>query len=348
MATPQETHEAILKIILEHGDEFEAALERPEEIVAKYVTIALQKLCEDDQVGLLKDGSEIVAVYPNQTLFTETPRKKPFGPNAVVLIDVENVRLARDLPRHRFPGDAIRDQLTRTGYKIKAYFAAIGIKGATPDETLSQVTTLAKYGFIPIVCPIIDEKHPSPDDDMIKTLAEFCFANPEIETIIVVSGDSDYESLRYKAIDMGHAFRILTASSNISEAWLKRSDAIFLDLSPQDQEAYDFIQRRLVGFQERVLVQPETDVQECAIIFLDEIVLRIKDLRGSDSFNKFCNTIWKGLSTEWHQAFTKDLLFRVIHLLLSYTNIITTQPTYGCNGQSAWLELFNSTPENNS
>jgi len=179
-------------ILTTYADELDAG-ENPYDILRKHLRIdrrtpqrkalhtILLELAQQDKLSLM--WGSIESVYVNRGL-TGIPREELFRAHSVVLVDVENVRLARNLPRHVFPpGSEIAEHMRRSGYKVRDRFACLTTKGlekgsVTPVELIAQATALAQQDYIPLICPYKESGHSSPDDMMIEWLIRYSYGLP--------------------------------------------------------------------------------------------------------------------------------------------------------------------------
>lgn len=351
----QELLDAAFRVLMAHADELDKG-EDPVDVLykqAKVPRVAARKILEElwkqDKIGLLKNGNEIVAAFVDREL-EEQKRPMLFRANAVVLADVENIRHAREIPGHVFPGEAINTQLASAGFIVRDRFAFITTKGlhtnppaTTASQIISQATMLFQQGFIPVLCPYIDEKRPSPDDDMLARIAQLCYGHPDIESIVVVSGDKDHSEVKQRAEMQGHDFHVFAPSSNISRNWLRRSNANILDFNIKETKAYDFLKKYLATINEQSRLLPASDDNEkTAILFLDHVVQAIKQTDKETDFIRFTNAIWDNLPQPLRDLYRKEFLNQLVHLLASDTDIVSKRSHYMKNGHPGTLFSYNT------
>ena len=340
---------AVFKILLDHADELEKQ-ENPFEVVGNdsrfrnaprdILRQAFIELASQDKISLLWMEEDIIAVFVNNQLAKQNGKTRPRmpGPNVVVFADVANVQHGRGLPPHVFPGNEINEQLTRAGYRVRERFALISTKGIddgviTPFDLHNQEVMLRQQDFVPVPCPSISRKHPSPDDEMLMRLARSYFGNPDVETILVISGDQDYAMLKQEAEKMGHDFVVFTVSSNIGEDWLQQSRATMLDLSQGEKKVYEFLEQYLMAFKQNKTPKNLNEEETTALVLLNQAVQQIAKIQSHRQFAIFCERIWNNLPEVLRQIYTKDLLFRVVKLILSYTTIVSTRPYTSSSGK---------------
>ncbi len=346
------TLDAIFNILRKNADELDTG-EDPFAIVAQYQEVPLAflhnvfvELGKRDKLSILWDGENIVNVFVNRGLNGARSQRR-LRPNCIVLADAENVRIARRLPRHMFPGEAINQQIKDSGFAVRERFAFITTKGleegkVTPAEILSQVTTLAGQGFIPVVCPYVDEKEPSPDDKMLKRVVKSYYGSPDIETFLVLSGDRDFNDVRVEAEGMGHDFGVFTASSNANEDWLNLVRANIIDLSNSEQEAYGFIEKYLKEIKENSrLLNPRDNSEELAEVFLDEVIKSIAQVRGTMPFFTFRRVIWQKIPESLQKIYSEDLLARTLQLVQTHLDLIIAKPHLDTRGRQGTGFAFN-------
>lgn len=345
----QEVLDAAFKILVKHADELDNGEDpvgilyreaRTPRIAARKI---LEELCKQDKIGLLKKDGVIVSAFVDRGL-EKDGKPTPFRPNAVVLADVENIRHAREIPTHVFPGEAINAQLKGAGFNVRDRFAFITTKGlhtnppaTTASEIITQATILSQNGFIPVICPYVDEKRPSPDDDMLQRVARFCHGHPDIESFVVISGDKDFDQVKQAAEMQGHDFHVFAPSSNISRDWLRRSKATIFNFNVSETQAYDFMTRYLGAINKGGLIPAEDDGEKNAVLFLDHVVQAIKKTDKAMDFVTFCNIIWGNLPSSLHALYKREFLGQVVQLLASETDIISKKPWNMKNGKPGTL-----------
>lgn len=367
----QKIMDSVFQILLDHADELEEqgdpfGVVRNDTRFKNAPKGTLHKifveLFRQDKVSILWQGGDIVSVFANTDLTKKHGKASPRmpGPNAVIFVDVANIQHGKGLPPHVFPGNEINKQLSSAGYLVRGRFALINTKGVdegviTPFDLYNQAVMLRQQGHFPVLCPYISAKRPSPDDDMLMELARTYYGHPDVETILVVSGDADYGEVKGEAEKMGHDFGVFTVSSNISEEWLQQSRATMLDLSEGEQRAYKFLEQYLQAFKQGKELETVAGTEEdSATIFLHQIIQQVATIRGHSQFVRFCGMIWDKLPEVLRNIYTKDLLFRAVRLILSYTTIIKSEPYTDRNGrpgrgfavrrESADLKLFLGSP----
>jgi hypothetical protein len=350
----QEVLDAAFNIILKHADELDSGEDPVEILYGEGVArIAARKILEElgkqDKIAILKNGDKIVAAFVDREI-EKRERPTPFRANAVVLLDVENIRHAREIPTHVFPGDAINSQLKGAGYRVRERFAFITTKGlhtnppaTTASQIISQATILIEQGFVPVICPYIDEKSPSPDDDMLARMARFCHGHPDIESFVVISGDKDFAKVKREAEMQGHDFHVFSPSSNIRRDWLQRSKATILNFDVRETEAYGFLRHYLEAInKEGKLLASSNDEESNAILFLDHVVQAIKQIGRKTDFVTFTNTIRNHLPSPLRTLYRKGFLDQIIHLLSSDTDIVSKEPRYMKNNKLGSLFSYNT------
>lgn len=343
----QSTLDTVFKILTENADELEDGLcpfeilardERFKKVPCKLLQEVFVELNTQDKVSILWDGDEIVHLFVNRGL-NGARNHRPLRPNCVILADTENVRHALKLPPHIFPGDSLNEQIARSGFLVRGRFAFITTKGihegvVTAVEVIAQATTLAQQGFFPVICPYVDEKNPSPDDDMLKAVARTYFGFPDVETFLVISGDRDFKDLMIEAEGMGHDFGIFCTSSNASQEWLDKVQSNIIDLPKTDQTAYDFIEKYFKAIKETgTILRPNDENDEFAIMFLDDAIKIIPSINGPLPFSPFCGIIWRNMPQGWKTIYSQDLLNRVLQVIASYTDIIHKVPHTDVRGR---------------
>lgn len=336
----EKTLEIMFTVLKKHADELDRGAD-PFLVVAKdrglkkipreFFHNIFIELNKQDKISILWDGDEIIHVFVNAGLNSNRTPKRP-RPNCVVLVDIENIRYARHLPPHIFVGDALNEQIKTSGFIVRERFAFVNTKGVqmgviTASQFMSQVTTLAKQGFIPVICAYTDEKHPSPDDDMMKRLARSFFGHPDVETMLVVSADRDFLEMKAEADGMGHDFVVFATSSNANPEYLERVQANIIDLSEADQEKYNFIERYMRAIKEsKQVIKATSDNEQLAVIFLDEIMKILPTMRRESPFFHFRGIIWKNIPEDMRKLYSEDLLGKVLQVISTYTDIILTIP----------------------
>ncbi|MFY9458015.1 MAG: hypothetical protein WAP23_03810 [Candidatus Spechtbacterales bacterium] len=350
----QEALNAALGILSKHTSELDDGQD-PVEILynaSKTPRVAakkiLEELCEQDKIGLLMDGDRIIAAFVDRGLEKEG-KPTPFRPNAVVLADVANIQHAKELPGHIFPGEAINAQLKGAGFIVRDRFAFITTKGlhtnppaTTASGIITQAEILFQHGFIPVLCPFVDEKRPSPDDDMLARVARFCHGHPDIESFVVISGDRDFSQVKEEAEMKGHDFHVFTPSSNISSDWRRRSRATTLNFNVKETEACGFIRRYLEAINGGRLLTTADEDEKNAILFLDHVVQAIKKTDRETDFIRFTNTVWDKLPESLRKVYRRQFLNEVMQLLASETDIVSKRSHFMKNNHPGTLFSFHS------
>jgi hypothetical protein len=180
---------------------------------------------------------------------------------------------------------------------------------------------------------------------MMTRLAKFCHGHPDIESVIVISGDKDFARVKQEAEMQGHDFYVFAPSSNINRGWRQRSNARILDFNANAKEAkaYDFLRRYLATINnEGRLLDTEDEDEKTAALFLHHVVYGIKKTTRQMDFAAFCNAIRESLPAPLKTLYRKDFLGNIVHLLASDTDIVSTKSHFMKNGHPGTLFSYNT------
>jgi len=258
----------------------------------------------------------------------------------------------------------ILEQVNELGFAIARAIAFFGDKNGdgsqvAPGIIHRQSEILAGQGFVPVVCYEIKEGATDATDLMIHDHAlSYCTQSGSM-TAIIVSGDKDFKRTYQAVQQRGNQCLVVTPSSNISESWLEESKAIIINLSPQEQEQYNFAKEMFQILAEGNLdgawqfIESKGEQERLTFGFLMEVINAIPQVPSAGSYRRFINAIWDKLPPDWKAAYrNQDFLRRLVSLIIESTDIIahgedrTPRHYYHYNKNSQDIRILTGSTKN--
>ncbi len=334
---------ALLKAIKDHAREFSG--QDASDVIFKLCGMPreqsqkiLRILYNRGELGILMEAEEIVTIFPHsenpqdQKVRKRRARKKP-KQRAVLIVDVENVRMGYKMSRDMFPGDIILGQLrSDPGFTLEHIFAITNDKARTMIEVDAQRRVLIEQGFMAVICSPVKQLGSDNVDETIARVASMFFHNSAIDTIIVVSADKDFKPLREDALNHGKQFLVHHAGGGINEEWEKESGAQLLNLSEFEERGLAYLGDCIAASKKKISTRPRADSPEQQLVsqLLTNTVMptAYATREGAKSFEKLATVVWENIPSSYKQVISEQFVDRLLTRIIEETDLFTREGRY--------------------